>query len=112
MLAMFGKRDSTAVLYVANSDGSGLHEVATAPARQVEGSQETTFLAFPHFDQAWAADDRIAFVTGDNTTLRSSKPTVPIGERFSRAVSTRETLIGLLATLLSRSQAEKGTSTR
>jgi len=62
MLAMLGKRDSTSVLFVANADGTGLHEVATAPAQRLPGSHGTTFLGFPSFDQSWSSDDRLAYV--------------------------------------------------
>jgi Tol biopolymer transport system component len=93
MLAVTGQRDSLAVLFVANRDGSNLHEVVSVPrlAFTVGGIAGQYW---PTFQEDWSADGRLVYVvpktsdtfgvevvsadgTGRATLMTRTNPTPP-----------------------------------
>jgi Tol biopolymer transport system component len=62
MLAMTANLDSASALFVANRDGSAVHELARLPAAIIPASHGTTFLQFSDFQQSWSSDNRLAYI--------------------------------------------------
>ena len=73
-LAMTGQRDTMSVLFVANRDGTDLHEVASAP-RFVVRTDRFTFTYYPEFFEDWSADGRLVYIR----TTRSGQSIETVG---------------------------------
>jgi hypothetical protein len=65
-LSFTGRRDFVSVLFVANRDGSDLHEVASAPGWTVSDHQYTTRY-WPEFTEDWSTDGRLVYVRATQT---------------------------------------------
>jgi hypothetical protein len=60
-LSLTGRRDLTSVLFVANRDGSNLHEVASAAAYTV-ALDKSSLIYWPEFNEDWSTDGRLVYV--------------------------------------------------
>ena len=60
-LALVGERDTLAVLFVANRDGTDLHEVASVPRILLSYVRFNQFV-YPALHPSWSADGRLVYV--------------------------------------------------
>ena len=60
-LSLTGKRGDLSVLFVANRDGSDLHEVASTPKLRILTSKGS-FDHWPQFHEDWSVDERLVYV--------------------------------------------------
>ncbi len=60
-LSLTGRRDYASVLFVANRDGSNLHEVASAPGFPISHDKYTSFY-WPEFNEDWSTDGRLVYI--------------------------------------------------
>jgi hypothetical protein len=60
-LALSGRRDMSSVLFVANRDGSDLHEVASAPGFPIAHDKGSSWF-WPEFYEDWSTDGRLVYV--------------------------------------------------
>jgi WD40 repeat protein len=65
--AATGRRDTESVLFVANRDGTGLHEVASTPRYPLTVGVTTSWY-WPEFNEDWSADGRLIYVRQTQTT--------------------------------------------
>jgi Tol biopolymer transport system component len=72
-LAAIGRRDTLSVLFVVNRDGTGLHEVASAPLLLFTLGHSNSG-SWPEFDEDWSTDGRLVYVR--STRAGSSIETV------------------------------------
>jgi len=60
-LSLSGRRGTSSVLFVANRDGTGLHEVASTPRLSLTVGP-ASFFAWPVFNEDWSTDGRLVYV--------------------------------------------------
>lgn len=89
-LAMTGERDTLAVLFVANRDGTDLHEVASAP-RFLVRTDRFTFSYYPEFFEDWSADGTLVYVRTTKTG-QSIETVAADGTARSTVMTTSQTL--------------------
>jgi hypothetical protein len=65
-LSFTGRRDFVSVLFVANRDGSDLHEVASAPGWTVS-LDKSSLTYWPEFNEDWSTDGRLVYIRATQT---------------------------------------------
>lgn len=66
-LSLTGKRDNLSILFVANRDGSDLHEVVSTPALHILTSKGG-FDYWPQFHEDWSTGDELVYIRPTVTT--------------------------------------------